>query len=281
MKTPLTLTATPAMDGERLDKVLAELLPDSGLRLRRRLCDEGRVLVDEKPRKPGYKLRTGQEVSVDMETVTTTPLDLGLEVVGTHRDYAAVYKPGGVHSAVIEGSDQPSAESVLPVLFPGREPVLLNRLDQPTSGLLMVALSPEAVRHYHRVEDKGGILKYYEATVSGRFDGMTTVKNELDTDDRRKTRVLATLSADPRRWTDVQSMAHDRAANTSLVRCLISKGARHQIRAHLARIEHPILGDELYGAGEPGGLRLCHLRLSFEDVDFTLPTRLQGFPPRS
>lgn len=249
-------------DGLRLDRVLETVMPGSGLRLRRRLCEEGRVLVDGRAGKPGYRVRTGQSVEVEEVGEMTTPGALGLRIVKSEDGFAAVDKPGGVHSAAISGKSEPSAEGVLPTLFPDDEPVLLNRLDRLTSGLLLVALTPEARRVYREYEDQGAIKKFYLARVRGRLDGIVSIRNRLDTDDRKITRVLPEPDPDSRRWTGVTALSHDNAADTSLVRCLIMKGARHQIRAHLASIGHPIVGDPLYGGGEcPRGLMLQHQRL--------------------
>lgn len=249
----------------RLDRFLAEFLPETGLRFRRRLCDEGRVTVDGKKCRPGYKLRPGQLVDIAEEKGNIMSAKaLGVTIVAQGEAYAAVFKPGGVHSAVIAGKEPSSVESVLSELFPDSSPVLLNRLDYLTSGLLLVAMSGDAGKAYQAMEDRGEIRKFYLATVEGRMDGVVTVKNRLDTDDRKKTRVLDEKDGDIHRWTDVEVRAHDHEKNTTSVRCLIMKGARHQIRAHLASINHPIVGDPLYGNGEEGDwLQLHHQRIEF------------------
>lgn len=257
-----TFSIDASGDGNRLDRVIEAFLPGFGLRFRRRLCDEGRVLVDGRARKPGYKVRTGQLLEIREVREMTKPGELGLKIVERKGGFAAVNKPGGVHSAIIPGGVEPCAEAALAGLFPGETPALLNRLDCLTSGLLLVALTPEAREAYLEYEDDGAIRKFYLARVKGRLDGIVSVRNRLDTDNRKKTRVLAESDPDSRRWTGITALSHDNAADTSLVRCLIMKGARHQIRAHLASIGHPIVGDPLYGEGEsPRGLMLQHQRI--------------------
>jgi 23S rRNA pseudouridine1911/1915/1917 synthase len=259
-----TITVAAEHEGARLDRALEAALPDAGLRLRRRLCDEGKVLVDGRSRKPGYKVRTGQRVEINGREVAVTHGDLGLRVVERSERFAAIFKPGGVHSAAIAGKDSPSAEEALPGLLPGTSPVLLNRLDYLTSGLLLVALDPEGAQGYQTLEQAGDIRKFYLAEVRGRLDGVVTVKSRLDVDDRRTTRVLDQEDGDARRWTDVEVLSHDHDRDTTLVRCLIVKGARHQIRAHLAGLGHPIVGDPLYGGGKEGEqLMLRHYRVEF------------------
>ena len=89
--------------GERLDKALEAFLPGSGLRLRRRLCEDGRITVDGRTRKPGYKVVAGQRMIWKGEGSVVQPEDLGLMEVERHGGFAAVYKPGWVHSAAIAG----------------------------------------------------------------------------------------------------------------------------------------------------------------------------------
>ncbi|QJB57915.1 RluA family pseudouridine synthase [Pseudodesulfovibrio sp. zrk46] len=251
------------LEGVRLDKALVEVLPGSGLRLRRRLCDEGKVLINGKVRKPGYKVRTGQELIIRSGVVTMTHEELGLKIIHRNDQFAAVYKPGAVHSARIEGKGSANVEDVLPSLFPDSAPVLLNRLDYLTSGILLVALNSDGVNKYRELEDAGDIKKFYKARVKGRFDGFVSVQSKLDCDDRKTTKVLEESDVDTRRWTEVEAIAHDRDLDTTDVRCLIVKGARHQIRAHLASIGHPIVGDPMYGDAAGDLLHLHHQRIEF------------------
>ncbi|MEF3696562.1 pseudouridine synthase family protein, partial [Desulfolutivibrio sp.] len=171
----------------------------------------------------------------------------GLFVLAEGRDYGAVAKPGGLASAAIGPGGQESVQDHLPGLFPGREALLLGRLDTPTSGILAVAFSPEAARRFRQAEDRGLARKTYLAVVRGLVDAPFTARQELLTAHRATTRVRVRETDDPLRHTAAVPLGYDPGTDLTLVRADIAKGARHQIRAHLAARGHPILGDARYG----------------------------------
>lgn len=244
--------------GDRLDRALEIIFPDRGLRYRRRLCDENAVLVDGVARKPSYKVKASQEIVVEVKTpVRTVPG--GVSVIARSDVLAAVSKPGGMPSANIGGRKVMSVESMLPAIFPHDDPILLNRLDTPTSGLLIVALGAAGQSVFVDLEQAGQVEKFYYAIVMGALEDGMRIRSRLDTDNRKTTRVMNELNPEPDRWTEVipvKSLGEDR----TLVRAEIKRGARHQIRAHLASVGHPIWGDEQYGGGAAVELHLHHYR---------------------
>lgn len=212
--------------------------------------------------------------------------DVAPRVLTEAHGLVALYKPGGLHSAAIAGSAAPCVEALLPALLrlpdlpglPGLEgttgfPRLLNRLDGPTSGILLAARTPQAADLFHAAENSGQATKTYLALVHGVLAQAVTVRRALDTANRATTRVLPQDTPDSLRHTVVtplgvmdiearpgsSSDAGDTARHgtampvapgtpCTLVRCVIRKGARHQIRAHLAALGHPIAGDARYGS---------------------------------
>ncbi len=257
-------TATSAHEGIRLDKFMLELLPDSGLRERRRLIENGYVMVNGKQRKTGFKMFAGAEVTLIAaeKRICATEIVSRLSVVGEEDEFAVIYKPGNMHSAWVAGSLEPTAEECLTELFPGKEAILANRLDKLTSGMLLIAFGVENENSFREQEDAGQVEKYYYARVHGVPESGFIVKNRLDTADRKMTKVLKEY-ADPVRWSLVE-MVGGFDDGTSLVEVRISKGARHQIRAHLAYAGYPIVGDPVYGVGgEKGPMYLHHRRIVF------------------
>ncbi|BBD07328.1 pseudouridine synthase family protein [Desulfovibrio ferrophilus] len=254
--------------GKRLDQALELLLPEAGLRERKRMWDRYAVLVDGRPRPKGFRVQTGQELSLrslEIEVQDVPPLvPDGVRVVGQKSDFmAAVFKPSGVHCAAIAGRPGPSVEGALDTLWPGQHARLVNRLDLLTSGLVLVALTEDAHLGYRNNEDAGQVEKVYLALVLGEVAEPFTVSYALETADRKKVRVLSHDDDNPVRWTRVEPLRRFSDMGTTLVRVRISKGARHQIRAHLAASGYLIVGDPLYGVGEEGDrMYLHHFRTS-------------------
>ena len=263
-----------ARHGQRLDKALEQLLPEAGLRLRRRLIELGRVLVQGRPAAPSLKVQEGWRI--DLVPDETPPASkIKIPIVKRTLGFAALLKPAGMHSSAIAGMSEPCVEALLPGLFPDSQPVLLNRLDFLTSGLLLVALKPQAQKDYAAL-DALKVVKEYVAIVVGRLDESLELRRCLDSDDRRRTRVLPKLDPERRNWTfvwPVEELPGGPLGTLTKVRVQIYAGARHQIRAHLAAAMLPILGDPLYGEGnaEAARLYLHHRHLAFPRFEAEAP----------
>ncbi|GAU09101.1 pseudouridine synthase family protein [Desulfoplanes formicivorans] len=239
---------TRDFDGLRLDAALAVIFPDLGLRARRALWHRMDIRVQGRSCPPAFKVRAGQIVDVTprsdvgkRKTAVT-----GIRVVAESSLFAALFKPARVHS--VRGKSPGSVEEALTNLFPGECPVLLNRLDYLTSGLVLVGRSPDARARYLELQESGKVLKTYLALVDGQADHEICIKRAIDSAKRNKVRVLSADNSDPIRHTMVTPLG--RIGKHTLVRAAIRKGQRHQIRAHLAACCYPIVGDPLYG--KPG-----------------------------
>ena len=258
--------------GMRLDKALAALVPE-GLRGRRRRIATGGVLLNGAPcRDAARRLRAGDVLGL----AQAAPGEGGDPVarpLARQGEFCFLFKGAGLHSAALAGKAGDSLEERLPslcapLLAPGEEPELLQRLDQGTSGIVCAALTRDAARAFRAAEAAGECEKRYLALLTGALDGPLTARRRLDTAHRRVTRPLDE-DAEPLRRTDFlplhvwegrecgrllsQLDAGGAAAPgaLTLAGCRIRRGARHQIRAHAASLGHPLLGDTRYaGAGK-------------------------------
>lgn len=268
--TDYTATVTADLSGSRLDNALELIFPSASLRERRRVWENYAVIVDGKARPKGFRVREGQQVILcaldakpDAGGISRVPE--GLRVVAQNTGYmAALFKPAGLHSQAIAGRKTQSIEAYLPVFWPNHYAKLVNRLDQLTSGLVLVALSPEAEEAYRYSEDAAQVRKTYLAVVDGILEQEVVVQKKLDMARRRKVRILDEIDPSPVRRTVIKPLGQV-AERQTLVMAEIQKGARHQIRAHCASLGYPIVGDPLYGRGGEVGLYLHHYRLSMPE----------------
>jgi 23S rRNA pseudouridine1911/1915/1917 synthase len=235
-------------------------MPGSGLREARRLIESGAVLVDRVNRPKGYAVSFGQFIEVISRGQKESAE--GVSLVARSGGLAALFKPAGIHSQAVAGSTGQAVEDALEGIFPGERPVLLNRLDRETSGLVLVALDEPGLSAWKVDQDAGVIRKEYLLIAEGLLEDTVVVKNAIDSSHRRKVKVLKGVEAQALRWTRVEPLDAMIGFDERTV-CLatILKGGRHQIRAHMAFIGHPVTGDGLYGQGG-GMLYLHHFRIS-------------------
>jgi 23S rRNA pseudouridine1911/1915/1917 synthase len=249
----------------RLDSVLARHL-GLGLRRCRLLIQEGRVLVDGRPCAKGALVHPGQQLSVTVSGIgapASADVRTGVRIVAREGGFAALAKPGGLHTVAGRGTD--CLEACLPGLGPDGW-ALLNRLDCLTSGLVLAAADAAGATAYKAWQDAGQVGKWYLALARGTVDHLEMRERILD-DNRRVVRVTGDED-EPLRWTRARAVG--RIDDNTLLLIRIFKGRRHQIRVHLACAGHPLLGDPVYGAGEPGGLFLHHWRLDMPGFSATL-----------
>jgi 23S rRNA pseudouridine1911/1915/1917 synthase len=300
---PFDFTLPEGCVGVRLDAALSLVWPESGLRARRRLWTWCQVRVNGRVRSPGYIVRQGDTVRVERagdkvrdeaaEAACEQVFPFTLAAVG--KEYVALCKPVGLHSAHIAGGSGQSLERLLPYAWPGlmaahaqerntaepaventigtgETPLLLTRLDRDTSGLVIVARNKDALENFRRWEREGRIEKEYFALVRGHAPGPLHLRNLLLTVDCSVTQVLEEPQPDETRHTFAEPLHHlvlprpwPEGLPATLLRVCIRRGARHQIRAHLARAGYPLAGERQYADPPPADcpLYLHHAMIRF------------------
>jgi 23S rRNA pseudouridine1911/1915/1917 synthase len=244
--------------GERLDKALARLFPQYSRSRLQAWLDEGRVTVDGTVAKPKQSAIADSDIEVtpaaSPEMLAFRPEPIALPIIAEDETLVVIDKPAGlvVHPAVgnwsgtlLNGLLHRYGEAALALPRAG----IVHRLDKDTSGLMVVARTVEAQTDLVRQLQARTVHRRYLALVWGRA-GQGTIDAPLGRDprDRVKIAVVNGAAGKPAR-THYRTIATGELDGkpVSAVVCDLETGRTHQIRVHLAHINHRLLGDPLYG----------------------------------
>ena len=289
-----TFTVGEDDDGIRLDRWFKRHLPDISFNLVSRWARTGQLRVDGKRATPGDRLETGQVLRVPpaeaapaegpggkpkriVEPLTQEEAEFVQEMVlAKGRDWFMLNKPPGLATQGGTKTVQ-HLDRLLDGLADenGQRPKLVHRLDKDTSGVLLVARSARAAGHFTKAFAGRTARKVYWAIIAG----VPSAEEGL---------IDAPLAKQPGTGGEKMHVDHenglpsktryrliDRAGNRAAwVELQPLTGRTHQLRAHMAAIGHPIVGDAKYGGAEAfltGGIsRKLHLharRLKVEGLD--------------
>lgn len=247
--------------GQRIDKFLATEIPDRSRSQIQELIKEGLVTIQGTRVKPSYRLVAGDIVVARVppeEAVELVPQRLPLDVIYEDGDVVVVNKPAGLVVHPAPGHEIGTLVNALLAHFPelaglteeeeeaAHRPGIVHRLDKQTSGLILVAKHEAARRFLQRQFRQRKVKKTYVALVEGRLqppDGIIDAPIGRDPQHRQRMAVLQ------RGGRPAQTVYHliEYLNDYSLVSVQPITGRTHQIRTHFAAIDHPVVGDRVYG----------------------------------
>ncbi|MCQ2742230.1 MAG: RluA family pseudouridine synthase [Bacilli bacterium] len=248
-------------DGKRLDEVLFSLGAASSRSKVQTLIKDGLVTVNDKTVKPHFWLKEGDvvEYTLDLRNQTTElkPEYFEIPIVYEDDDVIVIDKPAGlvVHPGnghqegtlvnALIGRDMKLGRAKDPI-----RPGLVHRIDKDTSGLLVIAKNDESLDYLSAQLSDHSMHREYLALVKGIIyedegkidapigrDKMHPLKNCVDVRDGKES---VTFFKVIKRYRD---------SDCTLISCRLKTGRTHQIRVHMEYIDHPVIGDPLYGSG--------------------------------
>lgn len=266
----------------RLDRFVAEEVPELSRSFIQQLIADGSILVDGQVRRPSFKVTPGEVVTVEIPEVEETEIiaeNIPLDVLYEDDDILMINKPAGmvVHPAVGHSTGT-LVNAVLfhaPEIarFGGDRSGIIHRLDKDTSGVMVVVKSE--LGHDSLVEQWLGrnVVKRYTALVTGVIDEDTaTIDVPIGRNSVNRQQMSSNRSGR-------EALTHftvlQRFSEATLLDVTIETGRTHQIRVHLDFIGHPVVGDPLYGnkvstrIGSELGLKRQFLHA--RELGFTMP----------
>ncbi|KQM97027.1 pseudouridine synthase [Sphingobium sp. Leaf26] len=253
-----------AQAGLRLDRALADLLPDLSRERLKSLIGEGQVASPDVSKiNASMKVAVGQSFTVTLPApvpLDTVAQDIPLTIVHEDADLIVVDKPAGlvVHPAAgnLDGTlvnallhhCQGQLSGIGGVARPG----IVHRIDKDTSGLLVVAKSDKAHEGLARQFKDHSIERLYAAIVYGvPVPGTGTVDAWVGRSDADRKKMAVHREGRGKHAVTHYRMV-ERLKGAAMVECRLETGRTHQVRVHMHHIGHPLIGDPVYGRERKG-----------------------------
>ncbi len=251
----LALVVPAECGGQRLDQILARLLPQHSRNRLQNWIREGRVtvgaaLVTETRQKLWGGEKLGIAVAPDERTESAAPEDIPLHIVHEDDTLLVLDKPAGLVVHPGSGNWTGTLLNALLHYAPQLDKVpragIVHRLDKDTSGLMVVAKTLEAQTDLVRQMQARTVKRYYQALVRGIVDRAGTVDAPIGRHPTLRTKMAVVKTGKPAR---THYRVVEPFVDCTLVECALETGRTHQIRVHMTSIAHPLVGDPVYGGG--------------------------------
>ena len=251
------LTVSPEEAGVRIDKYLAEQLPDITRSYLQKLLKDGSVQMNGKPVKTSTKTAAGAVIELTIpepEEPEILPEDIPLDILYEDSDVILINKPkdmvvhpaAGHYTGTLVNALMYHCKGDLSGINGVLRPGIVHRIDKDTTGVLIVCKNDKAHNALAEQLKEHSITRKYRAIVCGNLkedEGTVDAPLGRHPQDRQKMAIVRT--GGKRAVTHYRVL--ERFGNYTYIECQLETGRTHQIRVHMASLGHPLLGDEVYG----------------------------------
>ena len=255
-KGTFTILVDKADSGKRLDVVVASHTSNCSRSLSASLIRKGKILVQGAVKKPGYLVKIGDEIRGSLplaESIQCKPEPLKIDILFEDKDIMVINKQAGIVVHPAPGHYTGTLLNRLLYHCPGLKEIggelrhgIVHRLDKDTSGTLLVAKNEISHNNLTAQFKSRMIKKEYLALVHGEFDsdsGAISLPISRHPVNRKK---MSTINRKGRSAETLWKV-RERFHNITLIKVNLKTGRTHQIRVHCAAINHPVVGDSVYG----------------------------------
>lgn len=241
----------------RVDKYISDELDEIPREKIKDFIKASLIKVNNEKVKPSTKLKMGDEIFIDdslFEVPEIVPEDIPLDIVYENDDFAVINKQKNL---IVHPAGSIITETLVNALLfkygyeglshiGGEDrPGIVHRLDKDTTGLMVIAKNNEAYRYLKELFETRKVRKEYLAIVFGNFDQKSgRIENFMDRDPHNR-RKMAVRPSGRKAISEYEVISE--VDGFSLVKVHIITGRTHQIRVHMTDINHPLLGDPVYG----------------------------------
>jgi 23S rRNA pseudouridine1911/1915/1917 synthase len=263
--TPAVVVAEESA-GTRLDAFLAAQLTDTSRAAIQRAIESGNVAVNDRPAKPSYKVRAGDEIQVELleaPPLAAAPENIPLDIVHEDGEVIVVNKPAGmvvhpgagVTSGTLAGALVHYLGERLSRTQGALRPGIVHRLDVGTSGLIVVAKTDRAHLNLAAQFEGRSVFKSYTALVYGVVAANEgSVDAPIGRDPHSRVKMAVRPKGQGREALTLYRVA-EHFGEFTLLDVEIKTGRTHQIRVHLAHLKHPVVADGTYDSGRANAVK--------------------------
>ncbi len=249
-----------AHNGERIDRCICELNPDLSRSFVQRLIEEGAVLYNENPCKANTKVKTDDLIEIEVPDCTEpeiVPEDIPLKILYEDSDVIVVDKPKGM--VVHPANGHYSGTLVNALLYHCKDlsgingvmrPGIVHRIDKNTTGSVIACKNDKAHNEIAKQLKEHSINRHYLALVHGEIkEESGTINQPIGRSERDRKKMAVNHKNGKSAITHYKVVKLYRGY--TLLDCKLETGRTHQIRVHMAFINHPVVGDDVYCTLKP------------------------------